>query len=216
MQRIARTLTILLLSLFSAAAAARDTALENGILEIQHAWEHVHYEVPKDQQDAAFPRVEAMADALVTRYPKRAEPLTWKAIVLSTHAGAKGGLGALGMVREARSLLEQAQQLDPDALDGSIYTTLGSLYYQVPGWPLGYGDDKKAKIFLQKALTINPAGMDANYFYGDFLYRQGHYKEALSALDKAMHAPDRPDRPLADKGRRREIQALISRIEDKT
>jgi hypothetical protein len=31
-----------------------------------------------------------------------------------------------------------------------------------------------------------------------------------------MHAPPRPDRPLADQGRREEILALITRIQDKT
>jgi tetratricopeptide (TPR) repeat protein len=215
MQRITQTVSILLLCLFSAAAFAEDAGLNNGILAVQHQWEHVHYQIPKDKQDAAFPQVEATADALVKRYPGRAEPLVWKAIVLSTHAGAKGGLGALSMVREARDLLEEAEKIDPDTLDGSIFTTLGSLYYQVPGWPLGYGDDKKAEIFLKKALTINPNGMDPNYFYGDFLYRKGHYPEALSFLDKAMHARPRPNRPLADEGRRQEIQAIITRIKDK-
>jgi tetratricopeptide (TPR) repeat protein len=216
MQRTTYVLSTLLFGLFSAAATAQDSGLENGLLEIQHQWEHVHYQVPPDQQVAAFPAVEETADALIQRYPGRAEPLAWKAIVLSTHAGAKGGLGALSMVREARTLLEQAEKLDPDTLDGSVYTTLGSLYYQVPGWPLGYGDDKKAELFLKKALAINPTGMDANYFYGDFLYRKGHYPEALSALDKALHAPPRPKRPLADEGRRQEIQAIIAKIKNKT
>ena len=215
MQRFARTLWILVLSLSSAVAVAQDDGLGQGLLDIQHAWSHVHYQVPKDQQEAAFPHVEEMADALVTRYPGRAEPLVWKAIVLSTHAGAKGGLGALSMVREARDLLEQAEKISPDTLGGSIYTTLGSLYYQVPGWPLGYGDDKKDEVFLKKALAINPTSIDANYFYGDFLYRKGDYPAALSALDKAMHAPPRPDRPLADKGRREEIQVIITSIKDK-
>ena len=216
MQRITQTLSILLLGLLSAAAMAQTADLNNGILEIQHAWEHVHYQVPKDQQDSAFPELENMADALIKRYPGRAEPLVWKAIVLSTHAGARGGLGALSMVREARELLEQAETIDPDTLDGSIYTTLGSLYYQVPGWPLGYGDDKKAERFLKKALALNPTGIDANYFYGDFLYRKSRYPEALSFLDKAMHAPARPNRPLADQGRREEIQAIVTKIHDKT
>jgi tetratricopeptide (TPR) repeat protein len=215
MQRITQTLSILLLCLSSTASPATDNGLNSGILEVQHEWEHVHYQIPRDKQEAAFPQVEATADALIKRYPGRAEPLVWKAIVLSTHAGAKGGLGALSMVREARDLLEQAEKIDPDTLDGSIFTTLGSLYYQVPGWPLGYGDDKKAEIFLKKALTINPNGIDPNYFYGDFLYRKGHYPEALSFLDKAMHAPPRPNRPLADEGRRQEIQAIIARIKDK-
>jgi tetratricopeptide (TPR) repeat protein len=216
MRRISQSLSILLLGLFSAAAWAQDDALAKGILDIQHQWEHIHYQIPEDQQDAAFPPLEEQADALIKQYPARAEPLVWKAIVLSTHAGAKGGLSALSMVREARDLLEQAEKIDPNVLNGSIYTTLGSLYYQVPGWPLGYGDDKKAEVFLKKALAINPTGMDANYFYGDFLYRKGHYLEALSVLEKAMHAPDRVDRPLADEGRRKEIQAVIAKIKDKT
>ena len=216
MQHISRSLWILLVSLFSAAALAQDDGLANGILDIQHEWEHVHYQLPKDKQDAAFQHVEEDTAALVKQYPGRAEPLVWKAIVLSTHAGVKGGLSALSMVRQARDLLEQAEKIDPAALDGSIYTTLGSLYYQVPGWPLGYGDDKKAEALLKKALEINPNGIDANYFYGDFLYRKGQYPEALAALEKAMHAPERPSRPLADVGRRKEIQAVIAKIKDKT
>jgi len=216
MQHITHAFSILLLGLFSATAVAQDAGLNSGIVEIQHAWAHVHYQLPQDQQDAAYPHVEEMADALITHYPGHAEPLVWKAIVLSTHAGAKGGLGALGMVREARDLLEQAEKIDPDTLDGSIYTSLGSLYYQVPGWPLGYGDDKKAESLLKKALAINPTGIDPNYFYGDFLYRKDRYPEALAYLDKAMHAPARPDRPLADQGRREEIDVIIAKINIKT
>lgn len=216
MQRIKLSSAILASALFATAAVARDNTLDNDILDIQHQWEHIHYQIPEDKQDAAFPSLEGQVDALIKQYPDRAEPLVWKAIVLSTHAGAKGGLGALSMVKQARDLLEQAEKINPDALDGSIYTTLGSLYYQVPGWPLGYGDDKKAEMFLKKALATNPTGMDANYFYGDFLYRKGHYLEALHVLEKALHAPDRPSRPLADEGRRKEIQAVIDKIKDKT
>jgi tetratricopeptide (TPR) repeat protein len=215
MQRLINVFLILLLSPLFAFAAAPDPGLNSGILEIQHAWEHVHYQLPENEQEAAFAGVEKMADALMARYPGRAEPLAWKAIVLSTHAGAKGGLGALSLVRQARDLLEQAESIDPDALDGSIYTTLGSLYYQVPGWPIGFGDDKKAEEFLKKALTINPNGIDPNYFYGDYLYRKNHYSEALSFLEKAMQAPPRPNRPLADQGRRKEILGLIASIQEK-
>jgi tetratricopeptide (TPR) repeat protein len=216
MQRIARYLSILALSLLSAAASAQDDGLAKGILEIQHEWAHIHYQLPEGQQADAYTQTEAKADTLIKQYPEHAEPLVWKAIVISTHAGVKGGLGALSMVRDARDLLEQAQKIDPDALQGSIYTSLGSLYYQVPGWPLGYGNDKKAKEFLTKALAINPDGIDPNYFYGDFLYQQGDYPAALTALEKALHAPARPERPLADEGRRKEAQAIIDKIKAKT
>ena len=212
MQRITRYLSVLALALPALAAHASAGSLDQDLLEIQHQWSHIRYQLPEKQQGDAFTETEKQTDALIAKYPDRAEPLVWKAIVVSTHAGVKGGLGALGMVREARDLLEQAEKIDANTLDGSIYTSLGSLYYQVPGWPLGFGDDKKARQFLTQALAINPDGIDANYFYGDFLYRQGDYKGALTALDKALHAPDRPNRQVADAGRRKEAQALIDKI----
>lgn len=105
--------------------------------------------------------------------------------------------------------------IDPQALAGSAYTSLGSLYYQVPGWPIGFGDDEKAEKMLTQALAINPDGLDPNYFYGDFLQRQKRYEEARAALEKALAAKDRPGRELADKGRRAEATALLQQVESK-
>ena len=68
-------------------------------------------------------------------------------------------------VCSSKNLLLQAEKIDSNALNGSIYTSLGSLYYKVPGWPIGFGDNSKALIYLKKALQINPNGIDANYFY---------------------------------------------------
>lgn len=101
------------------------------------------------------------------------------------------------------------------ALDGSAYGSLGTLYYKVPGWPLGFGDDKKAGELLLKALTINPDGIDPNYFYADYLYEQGDYQGAKIAAEHALQAPPRPERPLADEKRRQEIQALMEKIATK-
>lgn len=211
-----RRLTHLLPAAALCAAAlpglARADALAAPLLDIQHQWAHVNYQLEGDAQDAAFKALEARADALAKQYPQRPEPKVWEAIVLSSHAGAEGGLDALAKVRQARDLLLDAEKIDPTTLQGSIYTSLGSLYYKVPGWPLGFGDDDKAAEYLKKALAANPNGIDANYFYGDYLYEQGHPDQALAALNKALRAPARPDRPLADSGRRHEIQALIDKI----
>ena len=141
-----------------------------------------------------------------------AELRIWHAIVLSTWAGAKGGFGALGLVKEARTELETALRLDPRALDGSAYTSLGSLYYQVPGWPVGFGDDAQAEKLLKQALAINPGGIDPNYFYGDFLSRQKRYAEARTALEQALAASDRPGRESADAGRRAEARRLLEQV----
>lgn len=216
MTHLSRFLFSLLFAVSLAASAALAGDLDAGIAAIQHEWARIHYQLPKDQQDAAFVKLEAQAEALEKSYADRAEPKIWKAIVLSTHAGVSGGLGALSKVKAARDLLLAAEKIDAHALNGSVYTSLGSLYYQVPGWPIGFGDDDKAEAMLKKALAINPDGIDPNYFYGDFLQRQGRRAEALTVLDKALHAPARPGREDADAGRRQEIQALIADIKAKS
>jgi Tfp pilus assembly protein PilF len=103
--------------------------------------------------------------------------------------------------------------IDSRALQGSAYTSLGSLYYQVPGWPIGFGDDKRAGTMLLKALEINPDGIDPNYFYGDYLFHEKRYAKARSALQRALAAPDRPGRAVADKGRRDEVRTLLVKVE---
>ncbi len=193
-------------------AGADDSALEQGIQGLQSDWALARYRTPEAEQDAAFAALTRDAEALSAACPQRAEPLIWQAIIESTHAGVVGGFDALSKVKHARALLEQAERLDASALKGSIYTSLGSLYYQVPGWPLGFGDDEQAEALLQKALELNPEGMDPNYFYGDFLRDQGRYQEAARYLQKSLDAPPRPNRPLADAGRRDEASRALADV----
>lgn len=197
---------------------AGTTALANvsdDVVKIQHQWAKANYETPETKQAAAFKRLVAESRTLVERNPGRAEPKVWLAIVLSTDAGVTGGFGALGKVKEAHRLLEAAEQINPDVLDGSVYTSLGSLYYQVPGWPIGFGDDEKAETYLKKALAVNPDGIDPNYFYGDFMLEEDNYPEAIRYLEKAAAAPPRPGRPLADMGRQAEVQEKLQQALDK-
>jgi tetratricopeptide (TPR) repeat protein len=145
-------------------------------------------------------------------WPTSSEPLIWEGIVVSSLAGEKGGLGALGLVKQAKALYEQALQIDAAALDGSAYNSLGVLYYKVPGWPLGFGDKAKARELLLKALAISPKGADSNYFYGDYLMETGQPEEAAAYLEKVLQAPPRPGRQIADVGRREEARQLLAKI----
>ena len=113
------------------------------------------------------------------------------------------------------NIFERAIELDPNALEGSALTSLGSLYYQVPGWPIGFGDDKKAAEYLKKGLSINPDGIDPNYFYADYLFRSGDYSGAEKSLRKALQAPARNGRKVADDGRRKEINQLLEKVAEK-
>lgn len=208
---LAGALTLLGAS-FSALSADEVIA---AVQDIQHKWEVIKYKTPTDDQEVQYKALAERAHALSEAHKGRAEPLVWEAIVLSTYAGAKGGLGALSLVKQARDVLLEAEKTNATVLDGSVYTSLGSLYYQVPGWPIGFGDDKKAKTYLEKALTLNPTGIDPNYFYGDFLMHEGEYALAISVLDKAIAAPARPGREIADQGRREEIATLLAQARQK-
>ncbi|MBW0148376.1 tetratricopeptide repeat protein [Marinobacter arenosus] len=205
-----RAIIFLLAGLLAVPALAADLNAE--LADIQQRWAEIQYQVPEDRKEKAFEALAATTEDFVARYPDHAEPLIWHGIVLSTYAGAKGGLGALGLVKDARKSLEAALALDPDALDGSAYTSLGSLYYQVPGWPLGFGDDDRARQYLQKALAVNPDGIDANFFYGDFLREQDQPEQARRYLEKVLAAPSRPGRELADTGRREQAKQLLRRL----
>ena len=211
-----RTLLLSAALTFVAAAPAFADSCDDHVRALQGAWEHITYEVPKSSRTAEMEKLSAQADGYVKHCPGRAEPLIWDAIVTASAGGLKGGLGGLGMAKAAKAMLEQAERINPTALDGSVYTSLGSLYTQVPGAPIGFGDKAKARTYLQKALAANPNGIDANYFMGDYLMRQHDYAGAVRYLTKALNAPPRPGRDLADRGRRSEVQALLQRAREKS
>ena len=182
------------------------------VREIQSEWARLYYmdEFLKEN----YRELQALADQadlLAQDHPQNAEALVWDAIVLSTLAEKKGGLGALGLVKKARRKLEQAEAIDPEVLGGSVYASLGSLYSKVPGWPIGFGNDDKAEKYFKKALAINPQGLDINYFFAEYLVDQGNDVKALEHIERALQAAPMADRPLADQGRRQ--QALKLRAE---
>jgi tetratricopeptide (TPR) repeat protein len=207
--------TLLLITGLNGAAFSTTANLDEAIIDIAHRWAKVSYQVPEAEREAAFRSVISETQQVAQAYPGKAEPLVWQAIVLSSAAKAQGGLGALSKVKEARDLLLTAEKINPTALDGSIYNSLGSLYAKVPGWPIGFGDKKKAREYLEKALTINPNGIDPNYFYAELLADQSEYARAVEYIKRALGAPPRAHREDADTGRRQDIQHLLDSIRQK-
>jgi len=199
--------TVLLLGLPHAGAAAVDDAVG----ELQRQWETIRYQAPAAERSKGFEALAAKARKVSESHPGRAEPLVWEGIIVSSLAGEKGGLGALSLVKQAKALYEQAIQIDGSVLDGSAYNSLGVLYYKVPGWPVGFGDKDKARELLQKALAIQPKGIDPNFFYGEYLVETKRPEEAIAYLERALQAPPRPGRQVADQGRREEARALLEK-----
>ncbi len=98
-------------------------------------------------------------------------------------------------MKEAKSLFEEVIAQAPNTLEGSALTSLGTLYYKVPGWPVAFGDKEKAEQLLKQALTVNPNGIDANYFYGDFCYKKAVAQRQSAIYCKlSMHPQDRNEK----------------------
>lgn len=201
-----------ILAMFFTSLTFADSEQE-GVKYLQNQWEIDNYRLSGKEQDEGFIALMKVADSMVSDYPKSAELYIWRGIIESTYAGVKGGLGALKYAKLAKADLETALQINALALEGSAYTSLGTLYFNVPGWPIGFGDDEKAEQLLKKALAINPDGIDPNYFYGDYLRNEKRYSEAKRFLDKALHAQPRPGREIADEGRQQEIREVLAEVE---
>jgi len=185
------------------------------LITIQHTWAKIKYHEPKAERRHAFASLLDKAEALNHTHPDQAEAMVWSAVILYHYAGEVGGMKALGMVKQSYRILLKAEAINPKAANGLIYTALGQLYYKVPGWPIAFGNDAKAKIYLRKALELNPDGLDANYFMGDYLLRKKHYRQAAEHLRRALKAPPREQFPIAEAGRKADAQTLLQQAENK-
>lgn len=213
--KISLHLSTLLAFALLGAPMAQAAAVDDAVTEIQHDWEVIRYQTPAAEREKRFEALAAKAHKLSESFAGRSEPLVWEGIVVSSWAGEKGGLGALGLVKQAKALYESAIQIDGNALDGSAYNSLGVLYYKVPGWPIAFGDKAKARELLQKALALNPKGIDPNFFYAEYLIETKQPAEAQAYLERALQAPARPGRQIADTGRREEVRALLEKAKSR-
>ena len=206
-----------------AAQAATGPSYDPDALRLALAWEKIKFQVddPSDllnQMDS----LGQQADALAEQHPDNTEILIWDGIITSEraslaneHGGLTGPVRALQYATRARDLLDRMEKKDPKAFDGGAPTSLGVLYYRVPGFPMGFGDKKKARHYLEEAVRNAPNGLDAHYFYGDFLQEQGEYAKSAEVLKHALTLPAHPERPIWDKNRRIVIQELLEKVRTK-
>ena len=211
MRSLVKTLPSLVLALLLSTPLLAATP-DEVIRPVQDQWAEIKYRVPEKQQADRYEQLAQKSRQLVDANPGMAEVLVWDGIVLSSEAGARGGLGALSLAKDARQRFEEALKINDKALQGSAYTSLATLYAKVPGWPIGFGDKEKAEAYFKKSLAINPDGIDPNFFYAEYLAERDRNAEARQFLEKALKAAPRPGRELADKGRREEIRALLERL----
>ncbi len=195
--------------------AAQAAPLDDAVAGLQRDWEVIRYQTAAAEREKRFEALASKAHQVSASFPGRSEALIWEGIIVSSQAGEKGGLAALGLVKQAKALYEAAIQIDGNALEGSAYNSLGVLYYKVPGWPVAFGDKAKANELLQKALSLNAKGIDPNFFYGEYLVETKQPEKAAIYLERALQAPPRPGRLVADTGRHEEARQFLDKIKEK-
>ncbi len=205
------TLVALLLLSFKVFAVDLSASLSS----IESEWAHIYYNTSKFQQDAAFNELAKKTEALCIQYPHDPEPLFWKAVIIASHAELEDGFTALKSVNTAKDLLIETLKRNPTTANGSAYVTLGTLYYMVPRWPIGFGDYEKAEQMFKAALKINPNAIDANYFYGDFLLSTNKPKEAQTFFETAIKLTARQGQSFADQKLQEEAKLALMNAKDR-
>jgi len=207
--------TLLLGAVSVSAQAGENPSLKSELLRLAHDWEHVKLQViDRDDQERQMAELAQRAGKIAEQYENNPDPIVWVGIITSEQASLANENGsplkALELAKRARDILEMVEKTEPATMDAAAPTTLGLLYDGVPRFPIGFGDKVKARYYHQEAVRYAPNGLDANYFYGEFLYRQGELAEASKVLEHALTAPMLSNRPIWDKSRRAEIRKILS------
>lgn len=189
--------------------------LTSSVQAIESEWASIYYTLPKSDQESAYDVLLKKAEKLTEQHPNSSEPLFWQAVILATNAELQDGFTALNAIHKSRDLLLQSIKMNPQTANGSAYVTLGTLYYMAPKWPIAFGDTEKAEQMFQAALKINPNGIDANYFYGDFLQANSHPREAEIYFEKALLAPSRNEQAFADNKLKDEVKLALANTKNR-
>jgi Tfp pilus assembly protein PilF len=103
---------------------------------------------------------------------------------------------------QAVALAKKVLEINPSSVDAYVF---------LAGQATDADKRSEGRQLLQKALAINPKGIDPNYFYGEYLVETGKPRDAVAYLERAVDAPARPGREVADAGRRDEAKALLDK-----
>jgi tetratricopeptide (TPR) repeat protein len=216
---VAAIATLLLVALSVCAKAGEIPSLKSELLRLARDWEHVKLQVSdRDDQEKQMASLAQRAGQIGKQYQNIPDPIVWVGIIASEQASLANDNGspikALQFAKRARDILEEVEKTNPETMDAGAPTTLGVLYDRVPGFPIGFGDKARARYYLQEAIRSAPNGLDANFFYGEFLFKLGERSEAAKILERALTLPELSNRPLWDRSLRAAIRQTLSEIQN--
>jgi tetratricopeptide (TPR) repeat protein len=118
----------------------------------------------------------------------------WFAVNAGQYGKLKGIIKSLFLVKPMKAACNNVLKKDPGFEDGSAYTILGAIEYEVPG-----GDLDKCITLCKKKLGYKPDDMTANLYLGKTYYKKKEYAtskkylEHMIATAKPKTANDKED-----------------------
>lgn len=196
-----KSILLSFLTLFSVAVWASD--IDALIAE----YDQVSWQVTDtDAQISAFETQLSQWEAL----SETSEVLMWQGAVAASIARAKGGVGALGLIKQAKKDLDAA--IKADAENSMAVAIRANLLAKAPGWPLSVGNKKKAAAGFAEALAADPDNILALQGYGEFLAEKGETDAAKIQYQKALKLAPRTGREMADQARQQQIKGLLDAL----
>ena len=203
----------MLFALLQPTAFADTPGFDQELIAIIRDYDAASYDITdNDAKINAYDAVAQRAARLAKQFPTRAEPLVWQG---QSQAAQSAADRSLGLAKQARKTLETALAMTPNAYAIEAYSTLGSMYANIPGFPLAFGDKKKARECYQKALAVNSSSIGANLGYAHLLFKADDYVGAIKHATAALNGTPRPGREKADKAARASAETLIAKAKEK-
>lgn len=209
---------LIILSLFSFQLLAETTVTEQtlpvSVPELRTYLDVVNFELKGDEKTALLDQLIDHAELLTKGKSEDSGHLMMAGFFNAMRARTIDGIGALKYANAARKYLEQSIELDPYLYGSSALCVLGNMYYTLPGWPIAFGNKKKARQLIEKAVSLSPNGIDANVTYARLLLAENEPTLAKKFLLRAQQAPSRPDRAKADEMIQNKIIETLAKLND--
>jgi tetratricopeptide (TPR) repeat protein len=137
-----------------------------------------------------------VAEARLGQNPDDPEGLYWLANNMGALALERGKMSALPVVPKMEKLLLRLHEVAPTYANGGAARVLGRLYDKAPAM-ISIGSAKKARLWLERALTIDPDHPGNLAFAAEFFANQGEGQPARDlatrcrqTLDRGEYGPD--------------------------
>ena len=200
-------LVVFLLHPYSGLANSLDRIVHS----IEAEWASIYFSSEINDKESAYSRLLYRTTELAKQTPDSPELIFWQATIIASRAEHQNSIEALAAIHKAQDLLLKSISMKPDTLDGSALITLGTLYYQAPGWPIAFGDDRKAEQYLRKGLQINPLGIESNFYYGQYLLAKDQPEQAIEYFKTALKGPVRKEQKFADFSLKEKIKEIMAK-----